>query len=64
MGFFNKTEKQKDTETYEMYESCENCGEEEEYHIPRGMLKREFLKDKKCAYCGCSVLTKKELDNK
>ena len=66
MGLFgkkNEDEREPESEeieeednTYEMEElECTNCKAMDNFDIPFGKTVKDFLKDKKCEFCGCKM---------
>ena len=44
-----------DVETYTYEWTCDNCDESCDYDIPIRTRVIDFIKNKKCEYCGCSA---------
>ena len=40
---------------YDMYLTCENCGENEQFEIPFGVSVKSFAKKATCEGCGCKL---------
>ena len=42
-------------ETYAYTTGCENCRQEVELSIPKGVLVSNYCKDAECPHCGCAL---------
>ena len=42
-------------ETYDYNEECSNCGEDNEFEIPKRKTVKDFMVSQKCFNCDCLI---------
>lgn len=50
---------EKDKTIYKVCLKCKNCGDEEDYDIPKGKTVKEFVKKVHCKRCNCLTINDK-----
>jgi hypothetical protein len=47
--------------TYSIVASCENCGEDTDLEVPKGIKVKDYISHSKCEHCDCQTLVKSDL---
>lgn len=52
---FGNEKKNESLGTYDFIYFCDNCNEENEFDIPKGIRAKDYMLKTKCCKCGCIV---------